>query len=102
MICKGRVVKATRSGSDIELVVEKADGTQTVAASHVLVAKGRRPALGGLDLDACGISANESGITVDDYQRTSNPKFFAIGEAAGRIRSRQPTGRPRSRCEARS
>jgi pyruvate/2-oxoglutarate dehydrogenase complex dihydrolipoamide dehydrogenase (E3) component len=84
-IRRGRVMRAAKSGNAMELTVEKADGTETLSASHVLVATGRQPALQELELGAGGISADDSGIMVDDHQRTSNPKYFAVGEAVGSL-----------------
>jgi pyruvate/2-oxoglutarate dehydrogenase complex dihydrolipoamide dehydrogenase (E3) component len=79
----GRPVRAAKTANAIELTVEQPGRPQTIRASHVLVAEGRRPALDGLDLSAGRIVANASGITVDDHLRSSNPKVFAIGEAIG-------------------
>lgn len=79
----GRAVQAAKSGNVIELTIDRAGGAETIGVSHVLVANDRRPALDDLNLAAGGIAANASGVTVDGYRRTSNPKVFTIGEAAG-------------------
>lgn len=80
---KGRPVRAVRSGDAIELAIEHSGASETIRVGHVLVAGGKRPALGDLDLGIGGIAADEFAITVDDYQRSSNPNVFAIGDAAG-------------------
>lgn len=64
------------------IAVTLADGTR-IEGSHLLVAAGRRPSLAGLHLDAAGIAATQSGITVDARLRTTNRRAYAIGDAAG-------------------
>jgi pyruvate/2-oxoglutarate dehydrogenase complex dihydrolipoamide dehydrogenase (E3) component len=64
------------------IAVILADGTR-IEGSHLLVAAGRRPVHDALNLDAAGIAATRSGITVDARLRTSNRRAFAIGDAAG-------------------
>lgn len=68
-----RTVHLTQKGK--ELVVE---------ADTVLLATGRRPNYGGIDLDALGIQHDRRGITVDDNMQTSVPGLYAIGDVNGR------------------
>ena len=62
-----------------------ADGG-TVAASHLLVAAGRRASIDGLGLDEAGITTGRDGITTDRRLRTSDRRVFAIGDVTGRPR----------------
>ena len=50
----------------------------------ILVAMGRNPDFGGLDLDGLGIDYTEEGIQVDEYLETSVPGIYAIGDVLGR------------------
>ena len=52
-------------------------------ASHVLVATGRRPNIGALNLDAAKINASPKGIVVDVHLRTTNKRVYAIGDCIG-------------------
>lgn len=70
-------------GDKGEIVATLADG-QTLTASHLLVAVGRRPSTDRLDLAAAGISATPAGITTDKRLRTSTRNIFAIGDVTGR------------------
>ena len=55
-----------------------------VTAQQLLVATGRRARTDGLDLDAAGVKTDGAGsVVVDQHQRTSNPRVFAAGDAAG-------------------
>ncbi len=72
-------VEAMQSGGAL-LHLTGPDGTQTLPASHVLVAAGRRANLGGLDLEAASIAFGPEGIRVDSRLRTSNRRVHAIGD----------------------
>ena len=55
------------------------------ATGHrLLVATGRRPDTAALDLAAAGVAPDARGfITIDEHQRTTNPKVYAAGDVAG-------------------
>jgi pyruvate/2-oxoglutarate dehydrogenase complex dihydrolipoamide dehydrogenase (E3) component len=58
------------------------DGNRaTIVVDHILTGIGRAPAVGGLDLEAAGIAYDgHTGIHVDDFLRTSNPRVYAAGD----------------------
>jgi len=51
--------------------------------THLLVATGRAPRVEGLGLEAAGVRYTARGIEVDQSQRSSNPRIYAIGDCAG-------------------
>ena len=56
-------------------------GDQEIEVDYVAIAGGRAPDTDGLGLDAAGVKTGDGGrIEIDEYQRTSNPKVFAIGD----------------------
>ncbi|MFO1324695.1 MAG: mercuric reductase [Burkholderiales bacterium] len=74
---------AARAGA-IDVVVRGKDGAEaTVAATHLLVAAGRRLNTEGLGLDAAGIALQDGRIVVDDRLRTSRPHIYVVGDVAG-------------------
>lgn len=54
-----------------------------VAATHLLVAAGRVPALDDLGLDAARVEFTPRGIAVDGELNTTNRRILAVGDAAG-------------------
>lgn len=73
-----------------------------VTAERALVAIGRHPNVAQLDLAAAGIETNEhGGIVIDDAQRTSNPRVWACGDAAGTLQLK-PSSEFAARLVARS
>jgi dihydrolipoamide dehydrogenase len=56
-------------------------GDQAIEVDYLCIAGGRAADTEGLGLDAAGVKTGEGGkIEVDEYQRTSNPKVYAIGD----------------------
>lgn len=76
-----REISAGREGG-LVLTVEGSRGEEQLAAEKVLVAVGRQPALGGLDLSASAIAHSERGIRVDERMATAVPDIYAVGDAA--------------------
>ena len=55
-----------------------------LAYGEILVAAGRRPVSGGLNLESAGVKTGEHGeIAVDEHQRTANPRVWAAGDVTG-------------------
>ena len=73
----------------VENVAKTADGVEvraagrTIAGSHILVAVGRKPSVGSLNLEAAEVAYDDRGVKVDARLRTSNKRIYAIGDVAG-------------------
>jgi len=78
-----KVTGASLDGDKVTLTLEPAAGgeAETLEASHVLVAIGRRPNTEGLGLEAIGLETNIRGqIETDHDFRTSVDGVWAIGD----------------------
>lgn len=78
-----KVTGAAVKGKKVTLTIEPAAGgdAETIEASHVLVAIGRRPNVDGLNLDAIGLELNKRGqIETDHDFRTKVDGVWAIGD----------------------
>ena len=78
-----RVSAVSGTAGDISLTLETSHGTETLKASHLLVATGRKPATERLGLDAAGVDHTPQAITVRPNMRTSQRHIFAIGDVVG-------------------
>jgi dihydrolipoamide dehydrogenase len=64
--------------------VKVKSGETEVEVDYLCIAGGRAPDTEPLNLEAAGVKTNDGGkIEVDGYQRTSNPKVYAIGDLVG-------------------
>jgi dihydrolipoamide dehydrogenase len=56
-------------------------GDKSAEVDYLLIAGGRAPDVEGLGLEEAKVGRAENGkVEVDEYQRTSNPKVYAIGD----------------------
>jgi len=74
-----------REGEGARITFTLDGQAQSVGASHVLLAVGRRPNTETLGLDVAGVGVDARGfIAVDDELRTSAPGVWALGDVNGR------------------
>lgn len=86
LLLQSRLARLHDDGGDgVAADLEIADAqSETVRASHLLLAVGRVPNTEALHLDAGGIARDERGhIWVDDRLRTSTDGVYAIGDVKG-------------------
>jgi dihydrolipoamide dehydrogenase len=60
-------------------------GDNSAEVDYLMIAGGRAPDVEGLGLQEAGVELDENGkVKVDEYQRTTNQKVFAIGDLVNR------------------
>ncbi len=69
--------EVARAGDGVSLLL---DDDARLDASHLLIAAGRTPNIGELELDAIGVAHGPDGIVVDERRRTSLRHVFAVGD----------------------
>jgi len=80
-VSTGTKVESVEAGKSS---VKVSYGDTEAEVDYLCIAGGRAPDTGPLNLDAAGVETEDSGkIRVDPYQRTSNPKLYAIGDLVG-------------------
>jgi len=79
------VVEVARESGGVRVTIEKEGERRTLEAEVLLVAMGRRPNTGRLDLESTGVELDERGfIKVDEQLRTTHDDVFAYGDVIGR------------------
>jgi pyruvate/2-oxoglutarate dehydrogenase complex dihydrolipoamide dehydrogenase (E3) component len=73
---------AVRTEGTRKLVDLLSDGNKsTVAADGILIAAGRAPNVQGMNLEAAGVDyAPDTGVKINDFLQTSNPRIYAAGD----------------------
>jgi len=80
-----KCIHLEKRGSQVSVGLECDEGEPHVEGSHILLAVGRTPNTGDLNLAAAGIAADEHGfIPVDDQLCTSVSGIYAVGDCNGR------------------
>ncbi|WP_318912452.1 FAD-containing oxidoreductase [Shinella zoogloeoides] len=78
-------IRFVRSGKDVGVGVDCAEGAPEIIGSHILLATGRRPNTDDLGLDTAGVATDKRGyVIVDDRLETNVPGIFAMGDCNGR------------------
>jgi dihydrolipoamide dehydrogenase len=73
-----RSVRAEGDGAWSEFEVN--GQSHRIRTDRVLMAAGRRPVTDGIGLEALGVAMDRGFVRVDEYQRTSVPGVYAIGD----------------------
>lgn len=71
--------KVTQDQNSGLLTVHSENG-DTVSAEKVLLALGRPPNVKGLGLEDLGVRVEKGAVVVDEYQNTTVPGIYAIGD----------------------
>jgi glutathione reductase (NADPH) len=83
-IVTGETVAAVEKAGDA--YAARLSGGKRIEADRVMFATGRMPNVHGLGLEAAGVKlADNGGIAVDAYSRTSVPHIYAVGDVTNRI-----------------
>jgi pyruvate/2-oxoglutarate dehydrogenase complex dihydrolipoamide dehydrogenase (E3) component len=76
-----QTTRVRMEGNDKVADLVHEDTRSTVAVDRILVGVGTAPNVDGLGLEAAGVAYDHaSGIPVDDFLRTTNPRIFAAGD----------------------
>ncbi len=77
-VATGNPVENVEAGAES---VKFSYGGESAEVDYLCIAGGRRADTEGLGLSEAGIELEENGkVKVDEYQRTTNPKVYAIGD----------------------
>jgi pyruvate/2-oxoglutarate dehydrogenase complex dihydrolipoamide dehydrogenase (E3) component len=82
-----RVIKTERKADGHCVVTfEQAGQKREVTGARILVATGRKPQLGSLNLNAAGVESDAAGVVTDDFLRTTNPRIYAAGDVCSKYK----------------
>ena len=74
---------AVENVSGDENAVSVRAGQHTINGTHLLVAVGRAPTVGGLNLEAAGVDYDKKGVKVNASLQSTNKRVYAMGDVAG-------------------
>ena len=81
--CKVKDIR--KDNQNLGILVSKLEGGIILEAEKVLLAAGRVPELGNIDVQGLGIKLDKGVIKVDGRMRTNIPGIYAIGDVVGKI-----------------
>lgn len=77
-------VEAT--GEAIRLSGKQRGQTFEIMVDQLLIATGRTPNTEGLGLESAGVVSDGSGVRVNDYLQTTNPRIYAAGDICSQFK----------------
>lgn len=80
--CQTQSVRADEDSKYLQVSCE--GETREIKADQLLLATGKKPTIGALDLPNAGVKFNDKGICVDEHLQTSVAHIFACGDVTGR------------------
>jgi dihydrolipoamide dehydrogenase len=81
--CKVREIK--KNNQNLEVLISTNNGEKKIETEKVLLAAGRVPELGNIDIQGLGIELDKGAIKVDEKMRTNIPGIYAVGDVVGKI-----------------
>lgn len=77
---KTKVSRVSEGGEGVNVFAEKDGSSLTFTGERILIATGRTPNLGSLNLEAAGVKYGRKGVEADEYLKTSAPSIYAAGD----------------------
>ncbi|GAG73260.1 unnamed protein product [marine sediment metagenome] len=81
--CKVKGIK--KNNQNLEVLVSTSEGEKKLETEKVLLAAGREPELGNINVQGLGIKLDRRAIKVDGKMRTNIPGIYAVGDVVGKI-----------------
>jgi len=81
--CKVKEIK--KNNHNLEVLVSTSEGEKKLETEKVLLAAGRVPELGNINVQGLGIELDRRAIKVDEKMRTNIPGIYAVGDVVGKI-----------------
>ncbi|GAI89064.1 unnamed protein product, partial [marine sediment metagenome] len=81
--CKVKGIK--KNNQNLEVLVSTSEGEKKLETEKVLLAAGRVPELGNIDVRGLGIELDRKAIKVDEKMSTNIPGIYAVGDVVGKI-----------------
>ncbi|MBM3541432.1 MAG: dihydrolipoamide dehydrogenase [Alphaproteobacteria bacterium] len=78
-----KVLGVAPRGTGVAVTAEANGIAREIEGTHLLLAVGRRANVKGLGLEAAGVAFGPGGLKVDARLRSTNPRVYAAGDAAG-------------------
>ena len=85
ILTDSKVKAIKKNHQNLEVLISTTDGEKKIETEKVLLAAGRVPELGNIDVQRLGIELNGKAIQVDEKMRTNIPGIYAVGDVVGKI-----------------
>jgi dihydrolipoamide dehydrogenase len=85
IITNSKVEGIEKTNQNLEVLISNPEGKQRLETEKVLLATGRVPDFGNINVQKLGIELEGRAIKVDQKMRTNIPGIYAVGDVVGKI-----------------
>jgi dihydrolipoamide dehydrogenase len=85
ILTNSRVEGIEKTNQNLEVLISNPEGKQRLKTEKVLLAAGRVPDFGNINVQKLGIELEGRAIKVDQKMRTNIPGIYAVGDVVGKI-----------------
>ena len=85
IITNSKVEGIEKTNQNLEVLISNLEGKQRLETEKVLLAAGRVPDFGNINVQKLGIELEGRAIKVDQKMRTNIPGIYAVGDVVGKI-----------------
>ncbi len=85
ILTNGKVEGIEKTNQNLEVLISNPEGKQRLETEKVLLAAGRVPDFGNINVQKLGIELEGRAIKVDQKMRTNIPGIYAVGDVVGKI-----------------
>ncbi len=86
LLCCGKDVKVGKVDGGKRLTLESHGRQYDITVDEILVSVGRAPNVEGLNLEGVGVEYDTSGLKVNTYLQTTNPRIYAAGDICSKYK----------------
>ena len=85
ILTNSKVEGIEKTNQNLEVLISNLEGKQRLETEKVLLAAGRVPDFGNINVQKLGIELEGRAIKVDQKMRTNIPGIYAVGDVVGKI-----------------
>lgn len=85
ILTNGKIEGIEKTNQNLEVLISNPEGKQRLETEKVLLAAGRVPDFGNINVQKLGIELEGRAIKVDQKMRTNIPGIYAVGDVVGKI-----------------
>jgi pyruvate/2-oxoglutarate dehydrogenase complex dihydrolipoamide dehydrogenase (E3) component len=83
LLLNSSVLRVHKEGGERIVWIDGGKSPEAIRADKILVGLGRAPNLRGMNLEMAGVQYDErTGVQVNDYLQTTNPRIYAAGDVS--------------------
>jgi len=86
LLCCGKDLRVSKTDAGKRLMVESHGRPYDLTVDELLVSAGRAPNVEGLNLEGAGVAYDATGVRVNPYLQTTNPRIYAAGDICSKYK----------------